>query len=79
MSAPRGSFVAYATAPGSVANDGTGRNGTYTRHLIDAVQIKGAAIEHVFKKVVVEVERETANQQTPWTSSSLRADFYFNP
>jgi len=79
MSAPRGSFVAYATAPGSVAHDGTGRNGTYTRHLLEAVQMKGTPIEQVFKQVVVDVEQETANQQTPWTSSSLRDDFYFNP
>jgi len=33
MQAARGSFIAYATAPGAVAVDGTGRNGTYTKHL----------------------------------------------
>lgn len=33
MDAPVGSIVAYATAPDSVAADGTGRNGVYTKHL----------------------------------------------
>ena len=31
MKRARGSFIAYATAPGSVASDGSGRNGLYTR------------------------------------------------
>lgn len=30
MDAPKGSLIAYATAPGSVAGDGDGRNGIYT-------------------------------------------------
>jgi hypothetical protein len=32
MEAPVGSLVAYATAPGKVADDGVGRNGVYTSH-----------------------------------------------
>jgi uncharacterized caspase-like protein len=34
MQAARGSLIAYVTAPGSVAEDGTDRNGTYTKHLL---------------------------------------------
>jgi len=32
--APVGSLIAYATSPGSVASDGTGRNGLYTENLV---------------------------------------------
>jgi uncharacterized caspase-like protein len=31
MKRARGSFIAYATSPGSVASDGSGRNGLYTQ------------------------------------------------
>jgi uncharacterized caspase-like protein len=31
MDAPKGSYIAFATAPGSVADDGTGRNGVFYR------------------------------------------------
>ncbi|HEX6891205.1 MAG TPA: caspase family protein, partial [Chryseolinea sp.] len=37
MKRARGSFIAYATAPGSVASDGTGRNGLYTQELLKAL------------------------------------------
>ena len=79
MNAPGGTFIAYATAPGTVASDGTERNGTYTKHLLEAIQIKGSAIEQAFKRVLNNVEKETQGKQIPWTSSSLREDFYFNP
>ena len=32
--AEKGTFIAYATSPGSTAADGTGRNGLYTKHLL---------------------------------------------
>src|SRR4051812_26660052 len=34
MDAPTGTFIAFATAPGSTASDGTGQNGLYTEHLL---------------------------------------------
>ena len=39
MDAPKGSLIAYATAPGSIAADGIGRNGVYTKHLLDKMKI----------------------------------------
>jgi uncharacterized caspase-like protein len=79
MNAPQGVFIAYATGPGLVAEDGKGRNGTYTKHLLNKLQIKGITIEQVFKKVMVEVQNETNAQQVPWVSFSIGKDFYFNP
>ena len=66
-----GSLIAYATAPGSVAADGAGRNGVYTSHLLQNMRIPGVPIEQVFKNVRIGVMKETRNKQTPWESSSL--------
>jgi len=79
MEAPGGTFIAYATAPNTVAFDGTDRNGIYTKYLLEAMKIKGISIEQTLKNVLREVEKETNGQQIPWTASSLRNNFYFNP
>ena len=77
LDAPTGSIVAYATAPGSVAADGDGRNGVYTKHLLKAMNTPGLKVEEVFKRVRIGVEEETKGDQTPWEESSLKGDFYF--
>jgi uncharacterized caspase-like protein len=79
MDAPSGAVVAFATSPGSVANDGTGRNGLYTQHLIDNMHRTGLTIEDVFKQVRAAVRRDSGGKQTPWESTSLEGDFYFHP
>ncbi|MBU1230546.1 MAG: caspase family protein [Proteobacteria bacterium] len=80
MDAPRGSIIAYATAPDSVAADGAGRNGIYTEKLLRAIRAPGQPVELVFKRVRDEVMRATGDKQVPWESTSLRGDFYFtNP
>ncbi len=77
VTAPNGSFVAYATAPGSVAADGAGRNGTYTAALLEALKVPNLRVEDVFKRVRQTVARATEQKQIPWDSSSLVGDFYF--
>lgn len=77
VDAPSGTLIAYATAPGSVANDGPGNNGTYTGELIRAIQSPGVKIEDVFKHVRSAVREDTQGRQVPWEASSLEGDFYF--
>ncbi|MCL5777712.1 caspase family protein [Limibaculum sp. FT325] len=79
MSAPPGSFIAYATAPGDVAADGTGRNSPYTAALARAITRPGVQIEQVFKQVRIDVIEATGGAQTPWDSSSMTRNFVFNP
>jgi len=79
MEAPKGSLIAYATAPGRTAADGEGRNGLYTQALLKYVQEPGLTIEQVFKNVRREVARATRDGQIPWESSSMTGDFYFLP
>jgi formylglycine-generating enzyme required for sulfatase activity len=76
---PMGSIVAYATAAGSVASDGTGANGLYTSALVKALQKPGLKVEDVFKETKREVIRLSNNQQRPGEYSELTEDFYFLP
>jgi len=78
MDAPTGSILAYATAPGSVASDGPGRNGLYTSALLKHMMTSGVKIEDVFKQVRIDVVNDSGKKQVPWESSSLTGDFYFN-
>jgi len=72
-----GSLIAYATAPGSVAADGSGRNGVYTSHLLRNMRMPNVPIEQVFKNVRIGVMQETSAKQTPWETSSLTGSFMF--
>jgi hypothetical protein len=79
MDAPIGTLLAYATAPGNVASDGSGKNGLYTENLIREMATPDAKIEDVFKRVRLAVRRSSQGQQIPWESTSLEDDFYFIP
>jgi len=77
MGSPSGTLIAYATSPGAVAADGFGRNGIYTKHILQNIKVPDTPIEIMFKRVREGVERETRKLQTPWDSSSLKGDFSF--
>ena len=77
MDAPAGIIIAYSTAPGSVAADGSGRNSPYTETLTHAMRDLHEPVEQVFKHVRVGVMNETGGKQVPWEASSLTGDFYF--
>lgn len=78
VDAPTGTLVAYSTAPGKVARDGTGRNGAYTTELLKHMSVPGLPIEEVMKRVRASLKQLTNGEQVPWESSSLVGDFYFN-
>jgi hypothetical protein len=77
LSAPSGTFIAYATAPGSVASDGSGANGLYTGELIEHMQTPGLKLEEVFKRVRTSVQEKSNGAQVPWDASSMTGDFFF--
>ncbi len=79
MDAPIGTLLAYATAPGNVASDGSGKNGLYTENLLREMRTPEARIEDVFKRVRLSVRRASQGQQIPWESTSLEDDFFFIP
>ncbi len=82
MEAPRGTFLAYSTAPGETADDGgggDGSNSTFTAALASALSIPGKPIEALFKDVRNDVLKATEGRQIPWDTSSLTIDFQFTP
>lgn len=78
VDAPKGTYIAYSTAPGDAALDGDGINSPYTKSLANAISTRGIAIEQVFKKARVDVLNQTNNKQVPWETSSITGDFYFH-
>jgi hypothetical protein len=79
MDAPTSTFLAYATAPGNVAEDGDAAsgNGLYTQFLVREIRQPGARIEDVFKRVRFQVRERSHGRQIPWESTSLEDDFSF--
>ncbi|MBX2826511.1 MAG: caspase family protein, partial [Gammaproteobacteria bacterium] len=79
VEAPVGSLVVYATAPGKVASDGSGRNGIFTGHLLRYLQKSGLSLTQTIRKTRAAVVEETAGRQVPWESSSLLKEYYLKP
>ena len=77
IEAPAGILIAYSTAPGSVATDGSGRDSPYAEALSHAMRDVHEPVEQVFKHVRVGVMDATSGNQVPWESSSLTGDFFF--
>ena len=77
VNAPSGTLISFATRPGSVAADGTGRNGLYTGALLEAMDSRGEQIELVLKRVVTRVKAVSKNQQEPWMEGSIDGEFCF--
>lgn len=80
MDAPAGTFLAYATAPGNVAEDGdaSSGNGLYTSFLLQELKRPKARIEDVFKRVRYLVRQKSDGRQIPWETTSLEEDFVFS-
>ena len=77
MTPANGTIVLYAAEPGKVAEDGNGRNGTFTHHLLASMEEPGLAVEQVFKKTAIGVNTGTQGRQTPWFEGVILGDFYF--
>jgi hypothetical protein len=83
LDAPPGTLLAFATAPGNVAQDagiGDGQNnGLYTGFLLRELKKPQARIEDVFKRVRFSVRQQSQGKQIPWETTSLEDDFSFAP
>ena len=75
----RGSFIAFSTAPGSVAMDGTGRNSPFASALLRHIGEPGQSINDLMIAVRRDVVSETHDTQRPWEQGSLLERFEFVP
>ncbi|MFO1252159.1 MAG: caspase family protein [Inhella sp.] len=77
--APAGSLLAYSTAPGHVAYDGTGSNSLYTLNLVRELAVPDTTLEDAFKRVRLNVRLGSKNRQIPWESTSLEQSVILFP
>ncbi len=78
--APSSTLILYATRPGKTAYDNPSeRNGLFTKHLLAAMTREGAEVEDAFRDVVLNVYRESGQQQHPWKEGALLKEFLFFP
>jgi protein-disulfide isomerase len=78
MQAPEGTLISFATQPGNVALDGTGKNSPYTKALAENIQRPGLGLFDAFNAVGLAVKQATGGAQQPWVSSSpIAGSFYF--
>lgn len=75
----RGSFIAFSTAPGAVAMDGTGRNSPFATALLRHITTPGLSINDMMISVRRDVLKETRDFQTPMSWDSLTDRFSFVP
>ena len=76
MDASDGSLIAFATGPGKTAEDGNGKNGTYTKFLLQNIATPGLSLNDMFMRVRQGVREETGKRQVPWEVSSLTGNVY---
>ena len=74
-----GTYIAYSTAPGSVARDGAGRNSPFATALMKHMRAPGKTLSGVMIEVRRDVKAATFGKQIPWEGSALMAEFYFRP
>jgi len=77
MQAGKGTYVAFATAPGRTADDNvSGGNGLFTAALLEAIRTPGLTLDQVFNRVRAGVS-SARPEQVPWSASSVVGDFHF--
>ena len=78
MQAGRGTYIAFATAPGKTADDNPkGRNGLFTGALIGILEQPGLSIDQIFNRVREQVSTRSQGNQIPWSTSAVTGEFYF--
>ena len=72
-------FIAFAAQPGAAAEDGEGRDSTFSLALAEEIATPGLKITDLMERVNRRVRRATGNRQVPWYNSGLSDAFYFSP
>ncbi|MEI2296810.1 caspase family protein [Ensifer sp. MJa1] len=74
-----GTLIAFATQPGNVALDGSGRNSPFTSALIKHLGQPGRDITRELIDVRRDVLAATGGKQVPWDNSSLTGEVVLKP
>jgi hypothetical protein len=71
-----GMLIAFSTAPGAVALDGSGANSPFTEALARHLRTPGLEVRQMLTRVRADVANETSGKQIPWDNSALLGDVY---
>ena len=74
---PANHIIMYATGAGTVANDGTGRNGLFTGLLLNNLKQPGMDINEIFRRTMSDVSRASNNEQRPALYTDFAETVYF--
>lgn len=73
----KNTFVAFATAPGSVAEDGSADHSPFASALMSQLGIPGLDLPDLMGRVTALVRAATKGKQVPWATSTLERAFLF--
>lgn len=71
-----GTLIAFATAPGKVALDGTGKNSPFTESFVRHLRTPNVEVRTMLTRVRADVMAATGNKQLPWDNSSLMGEVF---
>jgi uncharacterized caspase-like protein len=75
---PADSIVVYATSAGSISQDGEGRNGLFTTHLLNNLRTPGLEVTEIFRRTGQEVQMASERKQIPEVYNKFFGSVYFS-
>jgi hypothetical protein len=75
---PADSIVVYATSAGSISQDGEGRNGLFTTHLLSNLRTPGLEVKEIFNRTGEDVIAASNRQQIPAVYIQFFGNAYFD-
>jgi uncharacterized caspase-like protein len=71
-----GMLIAFATAPGKTAIDGTSEHSPFTAALLKHMRTPRLEVNQMLTRVRIDVVAATEKRQVPWVNSSLLGEVY---
>jgi hypothetical protein len=72
-----GTLYLFGTAPGAVAEDGQGRNGLFTTHLLAQMAEPDLSLIELYKNVAANVSQASMGKQVPFQGGAFSGEFCF--
>ena len=73
-----GTLIAFATAPGTTAEDGSGNHSPFTAALLKHIGTPKLEVNQMLTRVRIDVAAATGKRQIPWVNSSLLGEVFLN-
>ncbi len=74
----KGSMIVFATSPGEVALDGTGRNSPFSQAFMEHAPTPGVEISTLMRRINGTVQELTGGVQTPWFNASYTGEVFLS-